>query len=172
MTDTIKEVLTLKQSIKDLKSVINSTRPTLQTIPNICTQIQATSNPRVDFSKQEDFAGYWETCWELGRGFGNSEPMPPVPSLPGAADEDGIFSSSRNSFKCPISFQKFVNPVTNPACKHTYSRNAIEGLCRGTSGTINCPVSSCSSTCSLRSLIPNVQMAKTLDRLSKDRFIL
>lgn len=78
------------------------------------------------------------------------------------SDEDMIIAETRESYKCPLTKQFYVDPVTSKVCKHSFTSDAIRSVL-GRSLSIKCPIPSCSHKLKLTDLYPN----KELERLTQ-----
>jgi hypothetical protein len=84
-------------------------------------------------------------------------PAPGITATQGDDDEDDIMVDKATiSIKCPITLQKFKDPVTSSKCPHSFERTAIMDMIRGSSNRlggdgvrgqgnrcVECPVTGC-----------------------------
>ncbi|KAK8830779.1 hypothetical protein WA577_003484 [Blastocystis sp. JDR] len=76
---------------------------------------------------------------------------------------DGVEMDTKSRLLCPISRERFVHPVRNKGCKHTYSRDAIVNLI-GHKTSVKCPVKGCNKNVSLNSLEDDEEMMWLLEQ--------
>lgn len=131
--------------------------------------------PQIRWSRCDTFIRYHETVWEAGAGHDN-----PTGSMPSIEDDtvgdeeedDGtLMMHSRTSCICPLTQGRFVDPVMNPSCGHTYSSAAIQQLVgTGHGYAIQCPVPGCDRTIERGRLVANADMVQRLARLNSRIF--
>lgn len=90
-----------------------------------------------------------------------------------AALEDGdaadvVVEASKRSLKCPLTQTYFVEPVTNPSCGHTFSKEAILQLARS-STSVPCPIAGCSRAVQVARLRPEEGIARAISRMGRVR---
>lgn len=112
---------------------------------------------------------YNELTWECGPGFGNRQGYPAIENETGVNDDD-LVMQSRDSLMCPISQGLLRDPVKNPTCGHSYSREMIERLFGNHQSAIPCPVSGCASSVLKRNLMKNEAIERKLERVSERIF--
>ena len=123
----------------------------------------------VKWSSVPEMKEYNELTWECGPGFGNRQGYPSIENDPGMNDDD-LTMQSRDSMMCPISQGLLKNPVKNPPCGHTYSKEMIERLFSMQQATIPCPVSGCRSAVLKRNLVNDEKLEGKLERISERVF--
>jgi len=79
---------------------------------------------------------------------------------------DIVVSAVRQTLVCPLTQKTLEQPVTNPTCGHTYSRDAVRALARS-AATIPCPLHGCSSSVTLAQLRPNDALARRIARRAR-----
>lgn len=135
------------------------------TIDNLVGLLRSEGPLPVAWKREKEFVEFCESCWELGEGRGNAQPMPSIQNDRNVQDDDGLEISSRVSLICPITHQQLVQPMKNPRCGHVYSMNAIQAL-QGRGGyNIECPVAGCGSVVVMNSLTPDRKCEELLRRL-------
>lgn len=132
-----------------------------------CTQKAQNANlPQVAWRREKKFVEFCESAWELGPGRGNSAPMPSIDN-DAQVDDDEIEVSSRLTLTCPVTLLPLTDPVRNPRCGHTYSRNGIQSLISNHAYSIQCPVGGCSGAVSTQSLVPDRRAEGLIKRLQE-----
>lgn len=133
--------------------------------------VDATENYLTQFkwSAVPEMKEYNELTWECGPGFGNRQGYPTIENDSGVNDDD-IVMQSRDSLMCPISQGLLKDPVKNPACGHSYSREMIERLFGDLQSATQCPVSGCAATVQKRTLVNNEAIERKLERVSERIF--
>jgi SUMO ligase MMS21 Smc5/6 complex component len=92
----------------------------------------------------------------------------PGEPIPGEEDDVAVaVVAGARSTTCPITRSRYVKPVRNKVCGHTYSEHAIREYLttkfRGQAGA--CAVAGCEASVSLRSLEPDLEMERELRRM-------
>ncbi|KAJ9057014.1 hypothetical protein DSO57_1026502 [Entomophthora muscae] len=99
--------------------------------------------------------------WEVNH---PDEAMPPLSDDDGS-EEDIVVARQVENFKCPLTTTWYKDPVTSQGCKHTFSKDAIMELIRSSHNDgIDCPVTGCNKRVSQRSLKPNNDLMRRLER--------
>lgn len=127
--------------------------------------------PGIRWSKNSKYLEFKERLWQVNHPDDNCPPISNNDSDDNDDDEvlsegeqDIIVSSIKSNLTCPLTQTLFKDPVTNPTCGHSYSRDAILALSR--SGTsVPCPLNGCNRSVIISRLEPN----KVLERRIKQR---
>jgi len=86
-------------------------------------------------------------------------------------DGDLMVVDSEHTFpeRCPLTFLRFKEPLKNPSCGHTYSKEGIYGLFQQNRGraSIACPVAGCSKNVVRSSLLPDEELIQHLRDLER-----
>lgn len=85
-------------------------------------------------------------------------------------DADIVIASTKQSFICPLTRARFVDPVKNPACGHSYSSSAIQTMLRGHIGSCSCPISGCRQSVSAAALRPDDDLIRKMERMNNRIF--
>ena len=96
-----------------------------------------------------------------------------MPGAQGGSDdeEDMVVQKTRVTLNCPVSRLPFVEPVKNPQCGHTFSKDALMQLVMGRS-EMPCPVAGCNRNVVIRALQPDEQVIRRMEALEKRIFAL
>lgn len=115
---------------------------------------------------------YNEITWECGPGYGNRQTYPLIANDDGR-DDDEFVVQVRDSLICPISQGQMKDPVKNPACRHSYSKEMIERLfSQSVSGSqaISCPVSGCRGVVQRRNLERDENLERKISKIESRIF--
>ncbi|KAG8764036.1 hypothetical protein FRC12_008324 [Ceratobasidium sp. 428] len=104
---------------------------------------------RQKYGKSKAFKSFIEGIWESG----HSEAMPPVTQFLPREDDDPEDSDDElevggvtQDYKCPLTLQIYVDPLTSTVCGHTFSAEAIREYVKKHD---NCPGTGCNARISL-----------------------
>lgn len=111
---------------------------------------------------------YNEITWECGPGYGNRQGYPLLANDDGREDE--LMIQVRDSLICPISQGLIKDPVKNPACQHSYSKEMIERLFMGSHYNIACPVSGCREEVHRRRLVRDDNLERKISKIESRIF--
>lgn len=80
----------------------------------------------------------------------------------GLSDEESELQVAKEkiSFKCPITLQTFVQPVTSTKCPHSFEKEAIEQMIRQAKGRTKCPM--CNQWLGLKDLRPDMVLLRRM----------
>lgn len=118
----------------------------------------------IKWSDNSAMKDYNEITWECGPGYGNRQAYPLIVNDDGR-DDDEFVVQVRDSLICPISQGQMKDPVRNPACRHSYSKEMIERLfSQSVSGSqaISCPVSGCRGVVQRRNLVRDENLERKI----------
>lgn len=85
-------------------------------------------------------------------------------------DGDIVISSTKQSFICPLTRARFVDPMKNTACGHSYSSSAINSILRGYGSSCPCPISGCVKSVSAAGLRADSEMVSMMERVNNKIF--
>ena len=122
----------------------------------------------IKWSDNSAMKEYNEITWECGPGYGNRQGYPLIANDDGREDEFMI--QVRDSLICPISQGQIKDPVKNPACHHSYSKEMIERLFMGGQQNIACPVSGCRGAVQKRSLVRDENLERKISKIDSRIF--
>lgn len=126
----------------------------------------------IKWSDNSAMKEYNEITWECGPGYGNRQGYPLIANDDGR-EEDEFVVQVRDSLICPISQGQIKDPVRNPACRHSYSKDMIERLfSQSINGqqTISCPVSGCRGVVQRRNLVRDENLERKLFKIESRIF--
>lgn len=83
-------------------------------------------------------------------------------------DEDFVEEQIRESFKCPLTKQFFVSPVTSKVCHHSFSRDAIMEVIQSRNGKTKCPIPACAHEIRRMDLVADPELEERT-KLARDR---
>ena len=95
----------------------------------------------------------WYACHE-------NEPFP--------EEDDDIIMDETKNFICPLTKQRFVDPVKSKICGHVFSREAIMNFLQG-SRKLKCPVAGCSMSFGRDDLEDDFETQHAMDREAKNQ---
>ena len=130
---------------------------------------ESTPITRMKWPSVPEMKEYNELTWECGPGFGNRQGYPSFENDSGIQDDD-LVMQSRDSLMCPISQGLLREPVKNPPCGHTFSKEMIERLFGIQQAAIACPVSGCRASVLKRNLVKDEKLERKLERVSERIF--
>ena len=83
-------------------------------------------------------------------------------------DDDDIIMDEVKTFTCPLTKQRYVDPVKSKICGHTFSREAIYNFFQG-NRKVKCPVAGCSMTFGKDDLEDDYETQHAMDREAKNQ---
>lgn len=78
-------------------------------------------------------------------------------------ENDFIVENVIETYKCPITLVRLVNPMRSKVCNHYYSQDAINQILQRKK-TIKCPAFGCGSKLTQKDLILDTEMIEFLRR--------
>lgn len=123
--------------------------------------------PPIRWTADATYCEFRERVWQVRHaGEGEAEAPASASASDGEDDGDVVVAAVRQTLVCPLTQTTFEQPVTNPTCGHTYSRDAVRALARS-AATIPCPLHGCSSSVTLALLRPNEALARRIARRAR-----
>lgn len=145
-------------AIEDISSLIENE----QSVFDILSKTTKSKNP----SKTSIFQEYKQRIWQVNH---EKEIYPEEQHQ--TEEEELIIANSKFSDKCPITLNRFEEPMINSTCGHSYSANAIKQLLSRSRRSIPCPVAGCSKQVSQNSISLNSQLVAILASSKRRRIL-
>ncbi|KAJ1330416.1 hypothetical protein BSLG_009550 [Batrachochytrium salamandrivorans] len=104
----------------------------------------------------EKYDGFRHALWEVRN---PGVPFGQAASAAANEDEDVVMTTQTVSYKCPITLQIMVNPVTSRVCKHSFSDAIFQSFTSGVAFIV-CPIAGCDKNIRAADLKPDAALKR------------